>query len=343
MDISKIVKTEIAPKLGLNSTDIRIELRKPIDFQSNCLYDMYVEGKHYIAKKYLIPDELEAAPLREYKALQLLFSLDIAPKPVFYDPSIGPIVLYEYMEGKMWDRQPASAKELNKLVRIWLKINAVQADWVFHGYERLLHNIENEFSSQIKVYLEWTKSEYDTGQRAAEMCWELFESRRSIFQELSENEPTLCFCRADPRFANVIQRPDGRLGLVDWEDSGLRDPAMELADILTHPNQEDMVNWNEWQVFVEPFLDFHLRLDSNTAARYQLYLAVFPVFWLTAILKRGIYLASTGKLRDWTVNGLPGNERLRRYLARGLAWPDMDFQYVLSGIEGVQFFPDGSI
>jgi thiamine kinase-like enzyme len=28
------------------------------------------------------------------------------------------------------------------------------------------------------------------------------------------------FCRADPRFANVITRPDGRLAMVDWEDSG---------------------------------------------------------------------------------------------------------------------------
>jgi len=60
-----------------------------------------------------------------------------------------------------------------------------------------------------------------------------------------------CFCRSDARFANVIARPDGRVGLVDWEDSGLRDPARELADLLHHPNQEDLIDAEGWQ----PFLD----------------------------------------------------------------------------------------
>jgi len=43
----------------------------------------------------------------------------------------------------------------------------------------------------------------------------LINARRFV----STDKP-LCFCRSDARFANVIARPDGRLGLVDWEDSG---------------------------------------------------------------------------------------------------------------------------
>lgn len=120
-----------------------------------------------IAKGYLKPDELEVAPLREDKALQLLSPLDIAPGPIFYEPSVGPIVVCEFMEGEMWDRRPVNAIDLSK-----------------------------------PVYL---------------------------------------------------------------------------------------------------------------------YLAIFPIFWLTVIIKRGIQLVSIRHLGEWKINGLPGNERLRRCLARGAA------------------------
>jgi thiamine kinase-like enzyme len=63
----------------------------------------------------------------------------------------------------------------------------------------------------------------------------------------------LVFCRSDPRCANVIARPDGRLGLGDWEDSGLRDPGREVADLLLHPNQEDLVAGPVWDAFLRPY------------------------------------------------------------------------------------------
>jgi hypothetical protein len=36
----------------------------------------------------------------------------------------------------------------------------------------------------------------------------------------------VCFCRSDARFANVIARRDGRVGLVDWEDSACATPPL---------------------------------------------------------------------------------------------------------------------
>jgi thiamine kinase-like enzyme len=58
----------------------------------------------------------------------------------------------------------------------------------------------------------------------------------------------------DPRFATVIQGPDGHLTLVDWEASGLLDPASDIACLLTHPNQEDLLT---------PALDeFALQVDQ---------------------------------------------------------------------------------
>lgn len=342
MNIPEILKTEIAQALGLNLTESSITLRKPLESQSNRLYDVWADGHHFIAKEYLKPDEQHVAPLREYKSLQLLSSLDIAPQPIFFDPAIGPIVMYEYMEGEMWDRRLTTSTDLSNLMEVWLKINAVSADWLSRGYERPLQAIEYDFQHQFRAYLDWAKGEFRAGERAAEMCLNLLESRHHVIQELSDHAPIPCFCRADPRFANVIQRPNGKLGLVDWEDSGLRDPARDLADVLTHPNQEDLVNWKEWQAFVVPYMDARSKIDNDIAIRMHLYLAIFPLFWLMTIIRNGIKMASAGQLTDWTINSLPGNERLRRYLARALTWPKTNYKVVLEELKSVEFFPDGS-
>ena len=168
----------------------------------------------------------------------------------------------------------------------------------------------------------------------------ILESRHEVFQELSAQVPVTCFCRADPRFANVIQRPNGKLGLVDWEDSGLRDAARDLADVVTYPNQEDLLVWSEWLAFVEPYLAARGTIDRDIQRRMQLYQAIFSFFWLTIICRAGIRVAAAGQLDSWTVNGLRGNERLRRYLARAVAWPEMDFDDALTRIKTIQFFPE---
>ena len=69
--------------------------------QANHLYDVWADGRHLIAKEYLGDVELDA-PLNEYRALRLVESMDIAPRPLFFDPSVGPVVVYHYLEGAMW-------------------------------------------------------------------------------------------------------------------------------------------------------------------------------------------------------------------------------------------------
>jgi hypothetical protein len=340
MSIPKTLTTEIAKIIGVKSIELQVSPREPLDFQSNSLYDIWGANLHFIAKEYLKPNELTVAPLREYKSLQLLSSLNIAPQPIFFEPDLAPIVVYEYMDGEMWDRRPVSAPNLSDLVDVWLKVNSVSVDWISRGSERTLQIIEQEFHQRLSDYLKWSSAEFTSGKRAAEMCLQLLENRHKIIKELSEYTPILCFCRSDPRFANVIQRPNGQLGLVDWEDSGLRDSAQEVADVLTHPNQEDLLRWKEWQVFVEPYINARKKTDREISRRLHLYLAVYPLFWLTILLKHGIKLASTGQLAGWTTNDLPGNIKLRRYLARALAWPNMEYESTLEELERLEFFPN---
>jgi aminoglycoside phosphotransferase (APT) family kinase protein len=317
------------------------------------LYDVWAGDQHLIAKEFLKPAEWQDAPRREFQALELLAPLDIAPIPIAYiqphATTRRPIVLYEFMEGESWDRHRPTSTELSQLAEVWLKMNAASVDasvdasteglWMSRGQSRSFDDIEAGFHADLKDYSDWVESAFPAGRRAVDLCFTVLESRHSAMRELSDQDPTLCFCRADPRFANVIRRPDGRLGLVDWEDSGLRDPARDLADLMTHPNQEDLISPKVWKAFLKPYLAVRGQADRHLKRRVDLYLAVFPIFWLVTLIRHGIRLAREGRLKGWMEHGLPAGEKLRRYLARGLAWPEMNFARQMKTLARVAFFP----
>jgi hypothetical protein len=343
--MSNALTTIVARATGLPEDGIEISPRSPLEHQSNRLYDVWAGDQHLIAKEFLKRNEWRDAPRREFDALELLAPLDIAPQPVAHvqphATSRGPIVIYEFLEGETWDRRRPTSVELAQLADVWLKMNAVSSDelWPSRGQDRPLDEIEARFHADLKDYAEWVESEFHAGRRAVDLCFMVLESRHSALRELAGQTPALCFCRADPRFANVIRRPDGRLGLVDWEDCGLRDPARDLADLMTHPNQEDLVSPKAWKDFLKPYLAGRGSEDRQLKRRIDLYLALFPIYWLISLIRRGIELAQEGHLKGWMEHGLPAGEKLRRYLARGLAWPEMKFARQMQTLSRVAFFP----
>lgn len=320
----------------------QLSLRQALTVQSNELYDLRFNDRHLIVKRFLKVDELTVAPLREYRSLQLLAPYDIAPQPVFYEPDLGPIVIYEYLVGAMWDRRRPQPAQLARLAELWLTMHALPTDglWFSNGYERNSSDVAAMFRASFQQYVTWSTANFPVGTVAATQCLQLLDQARAIFQRIESYTPELRFCRADPRFANVIERPDGRLAYVDWEDSGLRDPARDLADLITHPNQEDLLTWEEWQPFFQPYLAANLPTDPTILERMQLYLAVFPLFWLSVCLRIGVRLAGTGQVAQWQINGLPANLRLQRYLARAFAGSSPDFVEALAKVQHVKFFPE---
>ncbi len=92
--------------------------------QANHLYDVWADGRHLIAKEYLSDVELDA-PVNEYRALRLVESMDIAPQPLFFDRSVGPVVVYRYLEGAMWDRRVPAAAALAALADLWVALHAL--------------------------------------------------------------------------------------------------------------------------------------------------------------------------------------------------------------------------
>ena len=340
------LKQLIQKATGLPASALRIVPRPPIDIQSNRLYDVWAGDRRLIAKEYLKPNEFDEAPFREFNALERLAALDIAPQPVYLHPeptpALGPVVFYEFMAGQMWDRYRPTATELGQLADLWLKMNTLPTAglWMSRGQDQPLADNAANFRMAFEKYGAWADHSFAPGRRAADLCLEVLACRQNVVRQLDAETPVFCFCRSDARFANVIARPDGRLGLVDWEDSGLRDPARDLADLMIHANQEDLLAPDEWQAFLQPYLAVRGQKDPHLAQRTHLYLALFPIFWLKILIGIGLQRVESGRLSSWQVNGLPPNERLRRYLARSLAWPEHDFSRQLESVAEVQFFPN---
>lgn len=328
---------------GAPSGELRIGLRRPLDAQSNNLYDLWTGDRHLIVKEYLKPEEQDDAPAREFAALQRLAEHDIAPQPLFYDPALGPMVVYEYMDGEMWDRRVPAPGELAQLAALWLRLHDLPVDglWLSRGQDQSVAEMSAMIERFLRRYAAWAESEFPAGKRPSRYLPRLLSQFGDALARLSEMPAQLRFGRADARFANVISRPNGALGMVDWEDSGLRDPARDLGDLLTHPNQEDLLDLDGWQPFLMPYLAECEEIDPTIHERLHLFLAAFPVFWLATLLNVGVSRAQSGTIGDWVINGLPKNQQLRRYIARALAWPDGDIEEMLAALADITFFPKG--
>jgi|GEM_PF-1776765 aminoglycoside phosphotransferase (APT) family kinase protein len=332
-----------AKAAGISPAALRLTLRPSLDHQSNSLYDVQTNSAHWILKEYLKEDEWEESPRREFEALNLLKPLGIAPRPLFFEPlssSHKPLVAYEFMEGEMWGRCRPSQSQLAQLAQVWIAMHNLPTEnlWLSRGFDSIT-SLESRLLAGAQIYNAWVESEFPSGRQAAEILLAECERRHSIFAELSSCQPALCFCRADPRFANVIQQPNDEIGLVDWEDSGLRDPAIDSADLIMHPNQEDLLSPDEWNAFLQPYLVVRGKLDTEYSHRIHLYQAIFQLLYGMRILMQAVSQLQNRQPVQPLVNEMPIQTRLRRYWARMMAYPATDFSSQLESLANTQFFP----
>jgi hypothetical protein len=90
---------------------------------------------------------------------------------------------------------------------------------------------------------------------------------------------------------------------------------------------------------VQPYLEARQKVDLALWERTELYLAAFAFYWLMLLTQQGMQASAQGRLDSWTVNGLPGRVRLRRYMARLLAWPAFDAESWMEEAAEMPFFP----
>lgn len=335
--IPAVVKEAVAA--ATQRDDGTITLRVPEVHQSNQLFDVWVDDRHLIAKQYLKEDEWAESPVREHASLQLLLPLDIAPRPCFYDATVGPVVVYEYMEGRMWGRYCPSAQELTQLALRMAELHMLPTDgvWKARGSERTAQQRVQWAHQLLDNYGMWAETFYPDGIRIVSRLRPMVAQFGVVIEGLYATMPAPVFCRSDPRFANVIVRPDGRYGFVDWEDAGLRDPALEVADLMLHPEQEDLLTWVGWQPFLTTYCQATGLVPTTFLHRVDEYALVLTLFWMLVMMQHGLRVSQAGELAGWEINKMPANLRFQRYLARAMAESPWDFD--ADAYADVRFFP----
>ena len=311
-----LTKRAIAHILGWHPDDFLFEKRPSIDLQSNDLYDLKNGDHHFILKAYLKEDELEEAPRREFQSLTLLQSTNLAPKPIFFDATAGPFVIYEFMAGEMWDRKRPSSHQLQELAEAWLTINTLEHEkpWLARGsqYPIRFDWVQKRFAE----YVAWAETAVSNPKPIIHRLNRSLKKVEPIFHKIDSVSPKRLFSRSDPRFANIIGRPNGRLGIIDWEDSGWHDPAYAAADLLLHANQEDLLTLDEWEVFLRPYFHERTKDDPKIEQRFAWYMAALPFFWLALFLKLSRHHHTSGTYDTWQINQLPADERIGNYWRR---------------------------
>lgn len=118
---------------------------------------------------------------------------------------------------------------------------------------------------------------------------------------LSAGDPR--FTRGDPNLSNYLWS-DGALMLIDWEDSGYNDPALELADMAEHASTRALGE------------DFWLDLAEATSltpterARVSPGRRLMACFWLVVIDSRQRHgLPTTVSLEEQATRTLATLER----------------------------------
>ena len=159
----------LALRFETEPRNIRLSLRAPLAHQSKRWYDLWVQDDHLILKEYLKQAEFLSGPKFEFEALQLLEPLAIAPEPIFWSKQApgepGPIVVYRFLKGQMWDRQKPTGTQLERLANLYLRVHDQSRPelWTSRGLtqiEQLKEIFLPRYEKNIQAYERWALAHF---------------------------------------------------------------------------------------------------------------------------------------------------------------------------------------
>jgi len=230
--------------------------------------------------KFAIRDDRDRAR-REYNALTLLEHLAprVAPRPVFCDPDsyLLPVVVQSWVEGvALWSPPPSDAA-WRQILETYHGLHAIQpADVARLGLRAgpLLGPWAPD--EQVAAIVAYARQLPPAGQ-SARLADLLDRLQRARFPRLPHS---LCWAHGDPNVRNVILAEQGAV-LVDWEYSGLSDPALEMAKLMSHAlvsaAGEDRLQWLAEQYAV-------LSREADMLSRIRLHHALSLASWTVRLL-----------------------------------------------------------
>lgn len=215
-------------------------------------------------------------PEREWGALVSLAGSGIAPRPVHLDRGERPVVVMERVGGlslaadALDAAHAAAIGSSHRLVHATSReppheapLSGLRATRAALGQERD-DSLGQESDPANVVEQAW---------RAAQGWFADVELDRLVSPE------RLRFCRGDPNLSNYLWTDEG-LVLIDWENSGHNDPALELADMAEHASTR-VLSDDFWQLVADA-----TELTASDRARVSQGRRVMACFWLVLIESR---------------------------------------------------------
>lgn len=238
-------------------------------------HDVVFDGDR-VVKRYRSWDEGEAD--REWAGLTLLHRCapGLAPEPMKLRVEGGaPVLVMGRLPGEPLGADPLSREQVTALGRILRRMHtAVPVDELRHLGERRWGPAE-----LVPMLRSWILERHEPAGRSVE------RALQAAARWLDDPVVTLlagplaksAFTHADGNIANILW--DGkRCYVVDFEDSGVGDPAYEVADLLEHVS-----------VWLPGLLDPQhlvavLELTTDQEARLHDFRRLFAVHWLLMLL-----------------------------------------------------------
>ncbi len=233
-------------------------------------------GVDQVEKRYLSWDRDE--PTREWDALTRLHRSvpGLAPKPLNrHLDGPHPVVVMSRVPGEPLGHEPLSAGQVAALGHCLRRLHtALPAAELEHVPER--NSGPGEMLEHLRGWILQDHAEVDVPVRQALTSAEAWLATGDA-EKLARATRDRVFTQGDGNIGNFLW--DGqRCYVVDFEDSGVSDPAYEIADLVEH-----LTVWLPELIDVD-LLVTSLEFTTEQRERLQGFRKVLAVFWLLMLL-----------------------------------------------------------
>jgi aminoglycoside phosphotransferase (APT) family kinase protein len=237
---------------------------------NNLLYHVTYDDVNY-AVKFTLKDPRRRA-YREYTALALLQSLglDLAPCPILFDEDTYslPVIVQSWIEGEVNATFPDTDEAWTGLLNYYKAVHGIEAP--LDTLDKPVLYAENADQCKAIIHQKVERLPLDAQPPSLRLLTTRFERMKLPRWK----QPTLSLTRTDPNPRNFIYRPDRTWASVDWEYSGVTDPAFEIADLLAHPQfiplSRDRQEW---------IIQHYCQGDEDCEIRIRTYWLTMTLWW----------------------------------------------------------------
>ena len=170
-------------------------------------------------------------PEQEWDALRTLAGSGVAPVPVHFDRSSPAVVVMTRVPGSALQAGALEQKHAHSIGSVHRLVHATVPE---HRRPPAHSGLRTTRTSLMQDGGHPTLADASDATDLVARAWRAAQAwiADANFDQLVSAE-RLRFSRGDPNLSNYLWNEDG-LVLIDWENSGYNDPALELADMAEH-------------------------------------------------------------------------------------------------------------